>query len=106
MKTFFNFQRGFTLVEVLIAGAILALLITALILGLSGGDAAKTTSCKTTNDKIVAATKEYDYQVAVKDLDKIKESCKALNKFVDKFNKDKCGEIEGLSPYERKECPQ
>lgn len=106
MKTFLNSQRGFTLIELLVAGAILAVLITALILGLSGGDAAKATSCKTTNDKIIAATKEYDYQVAVNSLDKIKKSCEALNKLVDKFNKDKCGELDGLSPYERKECPQ
>ena len=58
------------------------------------------------NDKIITAIQEHDYEKGIGNQAKIKAACEKLNEQIGKFNNEKCDELEGLSPYQREDCPQ
>ncbi len=105
MKLILVTQKGLTLVEALLALAAIGILVFAY-LWWGGTESAKATACNTIATKVVDAVREHDYEKGIGDQAKIKAACEKLNEQIDKFNNEKCGELEGLNPYQREDCPQ
>jgi len=105
MKISIFFQRGLTLVEALLAGAAIVILVF-IFLWDGGTESAKIATCQSINDKIITAIQEHDYEKGIGDQAKIKAACEKLNEQIDRFNNEKCGDLEGLNPYKRENCSQ
>ncbi len=102
MKNNIHANLGVTLIHAIIALALLGLLVGGFyaIFGSSGSKEAQIASCKVTTQKIV-------------DMKKMKEAsneheagklCKEINKLIDKYNKDGCGELIGTGDMEKEDC--
>ena len=89
-----------TLVQVAIALVALAVIA---FLYFSSTNKARHTTCTSVTKKIELKKKEYDTLVASGNSYDASKACKELNELIDKYNKNKCEELTGVT-FEKENC--
>ena len=103
MQSIIRNKQGFTLVEILSAITIIAILTSIIAIGISEYKKVQIASCKTTLIELETTREYYDICIVVGNTFEIKKACETLNILIDKYNEDECEELTGIKA-EKQEC--